>query len=46
MSEADKFTTEEWQTLQFCPLWAHTQVANIDGKIDEAENEVLAKAHS
>ncbi len=39
----DTFTTEEWRTLQFAPLWMFTVVAGIDRDIDAKEMTGLAK---
>jgi hypothetical protein len=33
----DKFTDQEWQTLQFAPLWTFNAVAAADGDIDQQE---------
>jgi len=43
MATRDRFTTEEWQTLQFAPLWVFTAVAGIDNIIDREEAGALAK---
>lgn len=43
MSEAEKFTPAEWQTLQFSPFWVFAQVAGIDGKIDDEEQKAFLK---
>ena len=40
------FTDQEWQTLQFMPLWAFTAVAAADGKIDDNETKALIKSLS
>ncbi|MBD2255300.1 NACHT and WD repeat domain-containing protein [Nostoc parmelioides] len=37
------FTSEEWQTLQYAPLWVFSAVAHADGKVDDQEFSVLAK---
>ena len=37
------FTSQEWRTLQFAPLWVFTAVAAADGKVDEKEFEILAR---
>lgn len=37
MSLAEKFSSADWETLQFAPFWAFSQVAGIDGKIDDEE---------
>ena len=42
MAIKEKFTTSEWETLQFAPLWVHTTVGLIDGKIDSKETDILA----
>lgn len=39
----ESYTAEEWQTLQFAPLWAFTQVAGMDDNIDEKEFQAMAK---
>jgi hypothetical protein len=39
----EQFTDEEWQTLQFAPLWVFAGVASIDNNIDDKEKEALAK---
>jgi len=38
----EKFTPTEWETLQFAPLWVHTTVGFIDGKVDTHETDALA----
>lgn len=38
----EKFTAEEWFTLQFAPLWVFTFVGSADGKIDEKEFKAFA----
>jgi hypothetical protein len=43
MSTQASFTSEEWCTLQFAPLWTFTAVAGADRKIDEKEIQALAK---
>ncbi len=43
MSAQRSFATEEWQTLQFAPLWVFAQVAGADRKIDKKEMAALAK---
>lgn len=40
------FTDQEWQTIQFMPLWAFTAVAASDGKIDDQETKALIKSLS
>ena len=35
------FTSSEWKTLQFAPLWVFGAVANADGKIDKKEVDAL-----
>ena len=43
MVAREVFTPEEWQTLQFAPLWVFVAVAGADGKIDKKEIAALAK---
>jgi uncharacterized protein YegL len=43
MSTRAAFTTDEWRTLQFAPLWIFSAVASVDGKIDNKALEALAK---
>jgi hypothetical protein len=43
MSIKDSYTPEEWQTLQFAPLWVFGAVAGADQNIDQKEAEALAK---
>jgi uncharacterized protein YegL len=43
MANQSLFTTTEWRTLQFTPLWIFAAVASADGKIDKKELEALAK---
>jgi hypothetical protein len=43
VSSKDSYTSKEWQTLQFAPLWVFTAVAAADQKIDEKEVEALTK---
>lgn len=35
-------TPQEWETLQFAPLWTFHAVAGIDSKIDNKESAALA----
>lgn len=44
MSNKDSYTSKEWQTLQFAPLWVFTQVALADKTIDKKEVEAFTKA--
>jgi len=37
------YTSEEWQTLQFAPLWAFTAVAGVDEDVDKQEMAALSK---
>jgi hypothetical protein len=37
------FTSEEWQALQYSPLWVFTAVAGADGEIDDQELHALVK---
>lgn len=39
----ESYTTSEWRTLQFCPLWVFAAVAGADKKIDDKEAGALAK---
>lgn len=39
----ENFTTDEWRTLQFAPLWVLTAVGSADGKVDQQEIGALAK---
>ena len=39
----ERFTAEEWGTLEFLPLWVFTGVAGIDGNIDHDETRALAR---
>lgn len=43
MASRDSYTEEEWQLLQFAPLWTFSAVAGVDKKIDEKEREAFAK---
>jgi hypothetical protein len=43
MSLRAAYTAEEWQTLQFGPLWVFNTVAGADQQIDKKEVEALAK---
>jgi len=43
MSYRKQFTTDEWETLQFAPLWVFTMVASVDGKVEKKEIAALAK---
>ena len=43
MSTQASFTSEEWRTLQFAPLWIFSLVAGADGSIDKKEIAALAK---
>jgi len=44
MGIRDGFTSDEWQLLQFAPLWVFGAVAAIDNNIDDKEKTALAKA--
>lgn len=39
----DTFTSEEWQALQYSPLWVFSAVAGADGEIDDQEMHALVK---
>lgn len=43
MSIKDKFTNEEWMTLEYAPLWVLAAVGTADGKLDEKEVEAFTK---
>ena len=43
MSTQASFTSTEWLTLQFAPLWIFSAVAAADRNIDKKEIEALAK---
>ena len=43
MSYRKQFTTGEWETLQFAPLWVFTMVAAVDGKVEKKEAAALAQ---
>lgn len=43
MTNRSLFTSQEWQTLQFAPLWVFGMVASADQNIDEKEFKALAK---
>ena len=43
MSPRPGYTTEEWQTLQFAPLWTFSAIAGAEGGIDDKEKGALAK---
>ncbi len=43
MSNRGTYTTAEWATLQFAPLWVFTIVAGADKTVDKKEMEALAK---
>ena len=36
-------TPQEWKLLQFAPLWVHSAIGLVDGKIDELEADVLGE---
>lgn len=42
MSSQTLFSSNEWRTLQFTPLWVFGAVATADGKIDKKEVAALA----
>lgn len=42
MTGKDAFTSTEWQTLQFAPLWVFSAVAGADRTIDQKEVEALS----
>lgn len=39
----EAFTSEEWQILQYSPLWVFSAVAGADGEIDAQEVHALVK---
>jgi hypothetical protein len=41
MTAQMSFTSEEWRTLQFAPLWTFSAVAGADANIDEQELTAL-----
>lgn len=43
MTVQASYTQQEWQLLEFAPLWVFTAVAGADHKIDEKEMGVLFK---
>jgi hypothetical protein len=43
MSSRGNFTADEWQTLQFAPLWVFSAVASADDDIDKKELNALAE---
>jgi hypothetical protein len=43
ISQKELFTSEEWQSLQYSPLWVFSAVAGADGEIDELELHALVK---
>ena len=43
MSSRASYTSQEWQTLQFAPLWAFTAVAGVDENVDKREMAALSK---
>jgi hypothetical protein len=43
MSTQASYTSTEWLTLQFAPLWVFSAVAAADRNIDKKEIEALAK---
>jgi hypothetical protein len=44
MSEQDKFTPEEWRTLQFAPFWMFSAVVGAYGHLDPREYRVFLQA--
>ena len=44
MITQERFSPDEWKTLQFAPLWTFGAVAGADGKIDRKEMEALLVA--
>ncbi len=43
MSDRASFTDQQWQTLQFAPLWTLTAVAGADGDVDVKELTAFVK---
>jgi len=43
MSLKEKFTNEEWETLEFAPLWILTGIGGADGKVDDKEVAAFTK---
>jgi len=43
MAIKDQFTPSEWNLLMYAPLWVHSFISIVDGKVDVAEAEVLSK---
>ncbi|MEZ2228943.1 hypothetical protein [Microcoleus sp.] len=43
VTSKELFTSEEWQSLQYSPLWVFSAVAGADGEIDDQETHALVK---
>jgi hypothetical protein len=44
MSERDRFTTEEWRTLQFAPFWVFSAVIGAYRRFDHRDYEAFARS--
>lgn len=42
----ESYTTEEWRTLQFAPLWVFEMTASADGKVESFELRAMEKVFS
>ncbi|HWD42614.1 MAG TPA: hypothetical protein VHM23_02640 [Actinomycetota bacterium] len=43
MSERDRFTPEEWRTLQFAPFWMFSAVVGAYGRFDPRDFQVFGR---
>ena len=46
MSERDRFTTEEWRTLQFAPFWVFSAVVGAYRRFDHRDYGAFARCAS
>ena len=44
MSERDRFTTEEWRTLQFAPFWVFSAVIGAYRRFDHRDYGAFARS--
>ena len=44
MSERDRFTTEEWRTLQFAPFWVFSAVIGAYRRFDHRDYDAFARS--
>ena len=43
MSEQDRFTPEEWRTLQFAPFWIFSAVIGAYDRYDQRDHQAFVR---